>query len=224
MSILSGSLTCRCFRVGGRPPANYRETYPRQIQRHAFHPPQPEKGQMRSAGWVNPRRILETRMDLDELIVGGRLILALRADAIVLNSRLYKARLSMEMARWRRETGRERLTRDEKLALEERLQMEMAKSQSASTAIQEMAWNFKTGEALFTATSDKACLEFQEIFTSTFDLPIEPLLPYLRAERIARRLGRESELASAMPAILSPSGAEGEPGSAGPRIIQVESE
>ncbi|MCX7013213.1 MAG: hypothetical protein NTW86_11760 [Candidatus Sumerlaeota bacterium] len=215
MPILSGSLSCRCFRVRGKPPINYRETWPRQIQRNAYRPPRTDRGEMRSYGWVNPRRILETKFDLDEVIVGERLVLVIRLDSISLNSRLYKARLAEEIVRVGKETRRERLGRDEKRILEEKVQLEMAKTQTPSTAFQEMAWNLKTGLTVFTATGEKACLQFQELFTETFDLAIEPLLPYTRAAAAAKKLSLEGELEEALPAIFSPKGervamAEGE--------------
>ena len=59
MPIASGSLSCRCFQVSGNPPANFRDVYPLEIERHSFKPPQVDRGEMRSAGWVNPRRILD---------------------------------------------------------------------------------------------------------------------------------------------------------------------
>jgi len=204
MPITTGSLSCRCFRVRGKPPANYRETWPRQIQRNAYRPPQTDRGEMRSMGWINPRRILETKVDLDEVVVGERLVLAIRIDTISLNSRLYKARLVEEIVRVCKETRRERLGREEKRVLEEKVQLEMAKTQTPATAFQEMAWNLKTGLTIFTATGEKACLQFQELFTETFGLAIEPLLPYTRAVAVAKKLSLEGELEEAMPAIFTP--------------------
>ncbi len=204
MPIASGSLTCRCFQVAGTPPVNFRDVYPLEIERQSFKPPQVDRGEMRSVGWVNPRRILDTHISLDQALLGERLILALRVDTISLNTRIYKARLLEEMAKFRKESGRDRLSRDEKNALEEKLQIAMARKQSPSTAIYEMAWNLKSREAIFTATGDRACMTFTEIFTETFELPIEPRLPFLRAEKAAQKLSLQGELLASMPAILTP--------------------
>jgi recombination associated protein RdgC len=214
MPIGSGSLSCRCFHVAGTPPANFRDVYPLEIERHSFKPPQVDRGEMRSAGWVNPRRILDTHISLDQALLGERLILAIRVDAISLNSRIYKARLLEEMAKFRKDSGRERLSRDERNALEEKLQIAMARKQSPSTAIYEMAWNLKTREVIFTATGDRACMTFAEIFTETFGLAVEPRLPFLRAEKAAKKLNLQGELLASMPAILTPR-LEKEPESAG---------
>ena len=189
MPIISGALSCRTFRVAKHPPANYRETFPLQIKRNAFHAPRVDRGEMRSIGWVNPRRILETRIDLDEALFDSWLVLALRMDTISLNTRIYKARLFEEMARVRKETGRDRLGREEKATLEEKIRIEMAKTQTPATAFHEMAWNLKTGDAIFTGTGQTVGLAFQEIFTDTFDLAMEPCLPFLRA----RTGGEEAE-------------------------------
>ncbi len=203
MPITIGTLSCRLFRVDGKPPTNFRDTYPLQIKRYAYHPPKVEEGEMRSMGWVNPRRILHTDMTLDEVLLDEWLILALRIDKITLNGRLFKARVFEEMDRVRKEKQRDRLSRDERVALQNQVQMEMAKRQTPSTAIQEMAWNLRSGQVVFTATGDKLCLEFQEYFSETFSLALEPLCPYIRAEVVARNRSLQSELLSSQPAAFS---------------------
>jgi len=204
MPITAGTLSCRLFRADGKPPTNYRDTYPLQIQRYAYRPPKVEEGEMRSMGWVNPKRILRTDFDLNEVLLGEWLVLALRIDKIQLNSRLFKARLFEEMERVRREKQRDRLSREERMALQDQVQMEMAKKQTPSTTFQELAWNLRSGQVVFTATGDKLCLEFQEYFSETFSLALEPLCPYIRAESIARRHTLQGELLGAQPAAFSP--------------------
>lgn len=204
MPITMGTLTCRCFTVSGRPPADFRETYPLQIQRNAYRPPDPERGHMRSIGWVHPVRILDSEFDFDSILFGARMVLGLRIDSISINNRIYKARLFDEMAAHREKTKRPRLTRDEKNSIEEALQIQMAKAQTPASVFHELAWNLKTGEALFTGLSDKLCMEAQELFNETFELSLEPKLPYLRAEAIAGKLGLKAELIACQPADLAP--------------------
>jgi hypothetical protein len=211
MPITTGSLSCRCFRAKKRPPADYRDTFPLQIKRNRFQPPKTDRGEMRSIGWVDPRNILSSQVDLSRVLLDGQLILALRVDTISLCKPIYQARLRQELSRAGKELQAERLTRDQRAAIEEKLQMDMAKEQTPSTAIREMAWNLKTSEVIFTATGDKACLEFQEIFIETFDVEIEPRVPFLRAEPVARKLTLEAELAAVRPAILSPRDIEDKP-------------
>lgn len=204
MPITVGSLSCRLFRADGKPPTNFRDTYPTQIQRYAYRPAKVEEGEMHSMGWVNPRRILRTDISLDEVLMGEWLVLALRIDKIQLNSRLYKARLFEVMEQVRKEKQRDRLSREERMALQDQVQMEMARKQTPSTVIQEMAWNVRSGKVVFTATGDKMCLQFQEFFTETFSLALEPLCPYIKAEGVAKKHSLQGELLEVQPSAFSP--------------------
>ncbi len=204
MPITMGSLSCRLFRVDGKPSANFRDTFPKQIHRYRYQPPRVDDGEMRSIGWVNPRRILQTDIDLDQVLMGEWLTLALRIDKIALNSRLFKARLYEVMDQVRKEKHRDRLSRDERSAIQNQVQLEMARKQTPSTIIHEMAWNLKDSTLIFTGTSDKLCLEFQEFFNETFDLAMEPLCPFIRADKASQKLKLGRELLAVQPAAFSP--------------------
>lgn len=204
MPILTGSLSARLFRVLEPLPPGFAEEFDKNLRRHAFRPPDPEKGQLRAMGWVNIRQVLDARLSLNKTLFDGVIAVALRVDRIVINQRLFRATLAEEVAKVLRGRQREGLGREQRAALEEQVRLKLLRAQSPAMSIYEMAWHMERGLVFFAATGDKLSAEFADLFTQTFSLSLEPLYPFLRAQRWARRQRSERDLLELLPAPFSP--------------------
>jgi hypothetical protein len=204
MPLVNGSLTARVWRVADPLARNFKETFERNLPRHAFTPPDPERGQIESIGWVNIRQILDSRLTLDKVMVRNHIVLALRADRLAINQRVFRATLAQEIGRKLREVKRERLSREERAVIEDKVKLEMLKRTQPSTAIHEMAWHLESGLVWFGSNSQRMTMVFSDLFTETFQVALEAQFPFMRAQRWAERQGLATELMELLPAPLSP--------------------
>ncbi|MFH0792678.1 MAG: hypothetical protein V2A74_01455 [bacterium] len=203
MPLLSGSLTSRSYRVLDPIPKDFRSAFLQEIRKNVFHPPAPEKGEMHSAGWVNPRNPLDTALNWEKILFSHYMTLALRVDRLSVNPRLFRPQLMEAISRVASEKKRT-LTRAERLAIAADLRVKILKRQTPSTAIYEAAWNVRDHRVHFSASGEKINLTFQDFFTATFGVRLDPMLPYVRAEDFARRQKLTASLESLSPDHFSP--------------------
>ena len=184
-------------------PPNFKETLERNLQRHAFQPIDPERGQLQSIGWVNARQILDSRLNLEKVLFGSLIVMALRVDRLSIKQKLFRATLAQEIAKVLREKQR-RLSREEKLVIEDKVKMDLVKRTQPTTSTYEMAWRLEDGLVFFAATSQKLGMIFSDLFAETFQVAVEPQFPYLRAQSWADRQGQAQDLLELLPSPFSP--------------------
>ncbi len=204
MPITAGSLTGRVWRVVDTLPPNFKELFERNLQRHAFKPIDPERGELQSMGWVNIRQMLDSRLTLEKVMFRSLFLLALRVDKLAINQRLFKASLAQEVGKVLREKEKDQLSREERLVIEDKVRMDLIKRTQPNTAVYDVAWHLESGLVIFGTTGEKLNLSFSDLFSETFQVTIEPQYPFLRAQRYAQAQGIERELLELLPAPFSP--------------------
>jgi hypothetical protein len=197
--LTQGSATIREFFVEGELPANWRQAFEVPLSRYAFRPIDIDKGDTRTAGWVNPRQVLDTDVSLDKLKVGPWVVLALRQDRLALNARLFRARVDLAMKEAATKAKKTQLTKNERHAVEEEVKLSMLRQQSPSTQIIEAAWHPDDGICLVAAASESITLIFSDLFVATFGLTLVPGVAGMRAIRWAERKGQSDRLEETMP-------------------------
>ena len=204
MPLTAGSLTARTWRVLDTLPPNFKDMFERNLQRHAFKPIDPERGELQSMGWVNIRQMLDARLNMDKVLYRNMILLALRVDRLAINQRLFRAMLAQEIAKRLREKKRENLSREERVVIEDKVRLDLIKRTQPNTAVYEAAWQMENGLIFFASTAERLNVAFADLFTETFQVSIEPQFPYLRAQRWAERQGQGRELLEVLPAPFSP--------------------
>lgn len=204
MGLISGTFTTRLWETVEALPADFAEQFERNLQRQAFKPIDPERGQTQSAGWVNIRQLLDARLTLNKVLFRDVIALSLRIDRLNINQKIFRATLAQEIGKKLRERGRGRLSPDERTVLEDSVRQELIKRTQPSTVIYDVGWNLERGLVAFGSTGEKANLLFSDLFAKTFQISIRPLLPYMRAQAWAQRQGLEQELTDLLPAPFTP--------------------
>ncbi len=204
MPITVGAFGGRFWRVLESLPPNFKDIFERNLARHAFRPLDIEKGELQSTGWVNIRQLLDARLTLDKVLFGNLIALGLRVDRLALNQRVFRATLAQEIGKKLREAGRDNLSREERLVLEDKVRLDLLKRTPATTAVHELAWNLETGVVLFGSGSQKLGLVLADLFAETFQVTLEPQLPYFRAQRWAEKQGQAQDLMELLPSPFSP--------------------
>jgi hypothetical protein len=197
MAFRSGTLSVRRFVVEGEVPEALARTATMAVRRYAWQPVDADRGEREAFGWVNPRNVLQTQLDWEDLVDGHLAILGVRRDRKSFNKTLYKARREELFAKTRREKGVERLTRQHRLALEEELTVRMLKEVTPTTAFTELVWDMNAGEVYVAATSKALCERIADLFTGTFDLRLVPRFPALAGLAFIEEQGLEEDFARA---------------------------
>lgn len=204
MPITTGAVTARTWRVLDTLPPNFKELFERNLKRHAFQPIDPEKGQIQAHGWVNARQMLDSRLTLEKVLFRNLIVLALRVDRLAINQKLFRATLAQEIGRVLKEKGRPRLSREEKLVVEDKVKTDLLKRTQPNTAVYEMAWQLESGVVWFGSTSQRLNQVFADLFSETFQVSLEPQFPFLRARDWAERQNLGTELLELLPTPFSP--------------------
>lgn len=204
MPLLSGTLTARFWRVEETVPPNFRDSVERNLQRHAFRPIDLDKGELSSMGWVNIRQMLDTRLTLEKTMFGEWVALGLRVDRLAINQKLFRAELAQQIGKALREKEGGKLSKEERLVLEDKVKMDLLKRTQPGVNVYDMAWNIVSGQVVFGASGEKINNIFADLFAETFQVSVEPQLPFFRARDWAARQKLETELLELLPAPFSP--------------------
>ena len=204
MPLTAGSLTARIWRALDPLPPNFKEMFERNLQRHAFKPIDPERGELQAMGWVNIRQMLDSRLNLHKVLVRNTILLSLRVDKLAINQKMFRALLAEEIAKQLREKERKDLSREERLVIEDKVRLDLIKRTQPLTATYEAAWHLESGLVFFGSSGEKLNMAFSDLFSETFQVSIEPQFPFLRAQRWAERQGVSQELLELLPAPFSP--------------------
>ncbi|MBI1291859.1 hypothetical protein GC173_11540 [bacterium] len=172
MSFTSGALSVRRFRVLDPVPPTLPQTASLAVRRYTFRPINPERGERHAFGWCNPRDPIAETFDYDDLVDGPFLLLGARQDRKHFNPILFKARLTKRIRAVCAERKIARLTRQQRLVVEEELAVEVNRETSPVSAFCQVLWDLSTNMLYMAATSNAACESVQELFSATFDLRI----------------------------------------------------
>ncbi|MCX7047187.1 MAG: recombination-associated protein RdgC [Candidatus Sumerlaeota bacterium] len=197
MPFVSGTVSCLVYRVLEPPPRDFHEKAQKALARFAFKPINAARGEDRANGWVNPLDVLAQDIKLDRLLHGEFLFLGVRIDRKSPNRTVLNARIQATIAERLKDGQRKRLSADERRAIQSEARAKLLAETSPSTSIYEMLWNYDAGWLYSTATSVSASNEFLDLFASTFELEISPMLPLTYAQTWAE----EHKLSDALDAM-----------------------
>ena len=178
MSLMSGGLTARRYRVVGEPPENFRVEYAEQLAEHAFRDALSIQKSEELEGWVLPQNLLDTDFSQqDRWLFNQYLAAALRVDKKTLPSKLFKAHLDRRLKEWCQEQKRERAPASVRTEIKELLEDEMYMRCLPRVSLFEFCWNLAEGWVIFMNCSDGANERFRKRFRDTFGLSLAAFSP-----------------------------------------------
>ncbi len=214
MPFRSGALSVSRFQVVEDIPETLPKTATVALRRYLWRPIDDARGERESFGWVNPRRLLAETFTWEDVVDGPYVLLGVRRDRKNFSQVLFRARRDELFDRTKSERNITRLSRQQRLALEEQLTVEMLRETSPQSTFAEVVWDTNSNLLLVGTTANTFCERTIEIFEATFDLKVRPLFPALiGADAIAAQgLEEEFRLAGAGggggPAVASGGGEE----------------
>ena len=180
MSFSKASTSFTRFRILDDIPADLWTSVPQKLRQFAFLDID-DIAEERSFGWTNFDDMLDTEWKLSPPEKADFLTFSLRLDTrrippAVLRKHIRLA-LRDEEARIK-ELGKKFVGRERKKEIQEQVKLRLMGRFLPIPAEFQVVWNTRTGRVYFASTQTKMIEMFLDLFTRTFDLRLEQLLPY----------------------------------------------
>ena len=140
-----------------------------------------------SLGWSSFEDMLDVSFNQNPVEKGVYLAFSLRQDTRRVPAAVIKKYFAMaikEEEAHNRDQGKKFVSRDRKKELKEQVMLKLRMRFLPIPAEFQVIWNTTTGIVFFASTQGSMLDKFQEEFTKTFNLHIEPLTPYWLASTL----------------------------------------
>ena len=195
MSFLKSSTSFTRFRIVDEIPADLWAAVPEKLRQFAFQDID-EIPEERSFGWVNFDDMLDTAWRLSPPEKAEYLVFSLRVDPRRIPPAVLRkhTRIALQEEEQRiREFGKKFVARERKKEIAEQVKLRLRGRFLPIPSEFQVVWNTQTAKIYLASTQGKLIELFQDLFTRTFDLHIEQMLPYglalsLLGEDVSTRL------------------------------------
>lgn len=195
MSFLKSSTSFTRFRIVDEIPADLWAAVPEKLRQFAFQDID-EIPEERSFGWVNFDDMLDTAWRLSPPEKAEYLVFSLRVDTRRIPPAVLRkhTRIALQEEEQRiREFGKKFVARERKKEIAEQVKLRLRGRFLPIPSEFQVVWNTQTAKIYLASTQGKLIELFQDLFTRTFDLHIEQMLPYglalsLLGEDVSSRL------------------------------------
>jgi hypothetical protein len=204
MGFFTGRVTCRRFRVAGRPPRSFGPEQLEALERRALHKQRVSTDGVQ-VGWIAGAHILDTRFQLEKNIINDTLQFALRTDTVKLPSDLLRAYTQIELEALAADnpsgypSAKQR--RQARQAARERLEAEARDGRFTQRKATPILWDALSNELLVASTSATLLDRLHPLFQETFERGFESFAagPQAFARAETRQAGRSVDDAAPAP-------------------------
>lgn len=177
MGILKGSLTFTRYEIGENLPERFLDFVQERLTRHAFSGLETSERQ-KIMGWTSLEDILDTSFSYARHVKGDFLLFSLRVDRKTVPPSLLKVEALTAERKYLAETGKDRLYREQKQDMRDRLQLAILQKSLPVPAFYDICWSLSGKWLIFTALAENATLDFLEMFKESFGFTPSPLVPW----------------------------------------------
>lgn len=212
MGALAGTISVTTYYVRDEIPKDFKVSYIEALRRHRFTDVNLDLEHEESMGWVVLTDPFNTEFELNDILWGSYLMVALRHDTVRLPAAAFKLHLKKAIAEHLEKTGKERLTRAEADEVRERLERQLKKKVLPNIKTYDVVWNLDRGVVWLWSTNKKVNEQFVDFFQETFGLMPYEKSPYAQLEQVGLDADQLEHLLELEPAAMS-----APPGEAGRR-------
>ncbi len=184
MGALAGTLTMTCYYVQGEVPKDYKTAYVEALAKHKFTDINLDLEHEESMGWVTIADPFKTDFELNDVLWGSYLMVALRHDTIRLPAAAFKFHLKKAIAEHLKKTGKEKLSKSEVEEVRDRLEKQLKKKVLPSIKTYDVVWNMDRGVVWLWSTNKKVNEQFVDFFQETFGVVPHEKNPYAQLEQL----------------------------------------
>jgi len=189
MGALAGTITMTCYYVQGEIPKDFKTSYLEALRKNRFVEINLDLEHEESMGWVAITDPFNTEFELNDVLWGSYLMVALRHDTIRLPATAFKLHLRKAVAEHLKKTGKEKLSKAEVDEVKERLERQLKKKALPNIKTHDVVWNMERGVVWLWSTNKKVNEQFVDFFQETFGLVPHDKNPYSQMEQLG--LGEE---------------------------------
>jgi len=158
----------------------------------------------KTAGWTSCENPFKPDFEGSSFAVGEYLIFSLRIDKKQIPSKVVKKLYTRETEKRLAETGRERLSRNEKQAIKEQIIHDLSLRVPATPSVYDLVWHYENASLWFFSNQKAANEELETLFAKSFGLSLIRLFPYTVADLVSGLSDADRDVLSALsPTILT---------------------
>lgn len=203
MGALAGTITMTCYYVRGEVPKDFKTAYIEALRRSRFVEINLDLEHEESMGWVSITDPFDTSFELNDVLWGSYMMMALRHDTIRLPATAFKLHLRKAIGEHLKKTGKEKLSKAEADEVKERLERQLKKKALPNIKTHDVVWNMERGVVWLWSTNKKVNEQFVDFFQETFGLmPLEKS-PYAQLEALGLGEDALERLLELEPAAMS---------------------
>jgi len=187
LGILSSSVSLTRYRIVEKVPDELVNELPQRLKSNAFREID-QTSDERSFGWVCFDDFLDNKWHTASPHKGHYLAFALRLDTRRIPPAVMKKHLRLALEEARREQeprGRKIVTRDQKAEIKDRVKQTLMGKTLPVPAVFDVVWDVSRHMIYLGSISPKVRQLFEDQFTQSFDLSLEPQTPYFLAAILA---------------------------------------
>jgi len=177
MPFLSPTVTFTRYIVKDRLPENFRAMALEEISARAFREQHAGVSEI-ALGWAAAKDPFREEITMEDIAFSDFLIISLRVDKRSVPATLLKKFCSMEERRTLAERQLQRLTSKMKKEIRERTRLQLLAKALPVPSTYDLCWNISTGSVLFFSRQDRVCGMVEDLFKTTFNMRLYPVMPY----------------------------------------------
>ncbi len=172
MGVYSGQLSYIRYKTFGDFPSNLKEFVLEKLKKFSFQEIEPASLAEKAIGWVTAENMALCFFDDFGFAKSQYFVFSLRIDERRIPALTKKAEILKKEGELKKNTGRERLSKQDRDMLKEQVLQSLIKKALPSASVFDICWNSKTMELLFFNTGKKTNEEFAGFFKRCFDCRI----------------------------------------------------
>lgn len=184
MGFLSASSSFTRYRIIEEIPDTLWPEVPDRLKRNSFKDID-HTADERSFGWVCFDDMLDANWNSAPPEKGEFITMGLRLDTRRIPPAVLKKHMTLalgdEMDRMEQTKGKRYVSRDRKTEIKEQTQLRLMARTLPIPAQFDVLWNVQSGVVYLASIQSKLRALFEDMFTMTFDLHLEPMTPYYQA-------------------------------------------
>ncbi len=184
MGLLSSSVSVTRYKVEGKPAEPVLETIADGLKKNVITEIDNDIAE-KSSGWTSFENPFKPDFEGSSFVVGTYLIFSMRIDKKAIPSKIIKKLCDEEIANKLAQTGRERLSRNEKQAIRENVVNSLSLRIPATPCIYDLVWSMEEEWLWFFSNQKAANEELETMFSKSFGLSLVRLFPYTAADLTA---------------------------------------
>jgi recombination associated protein RdgC len=179
----SGSLTFTRLFTQGALPKDLRRKFLEAAKLRVFEALKPEDEALEATGWCVMERPFDLELDSAKMFHDSYVLLGFRIDRYRIPGALLRSQITDEEQRLLGRTKKNKLSRNEKLEVKERVVLRLRKKVIPTSKAIDVCWHLDNGTVLFFGHSKRALIDFAALFEKSFGLSVTEDSPYAAATR-----------------------------------------